>query len=61
MASAVARVARERGSTHIVMGTPHLRRRLGRTDRSLVDEIVAGDPSLDLVLVGDPVAKPDVA
>jgi len=38
------------------MGTPHLRRRFGRPERSLVDEIVAGDPSLDVVLVGD--AKP---
>jgi two-component system sensor histidine kinase KdpD len=60
VAQAAARVARERGSTHVVMGTPHLRRHFGRPERSLVDEIVAGDPSLDLVLVGDPQPKPGV-
>jgi len=39
------------------MGTPHLRRRFGHIERSLVDEIVAGDASLSVVLVGDP--QPD--
>jgi two-component system sensor histidine kinase KdpD len=53
VADAVARVATIRTSTFIVMGTPHLRRRFGRLERSLVDEIVAGDPQLDVVLVGD--------
>jgi len=55
---AVARVATARQATHIVMGTPHLRRRFGRPARSLVDELVAGDPSLDVVLVGDPQPSP---
>ena len=54
VARAVARVAIERGTTHIVMGTPHLRQRFGRLQRSLVDEIVARDPNLDLALVGNP-------
>ncbi len=56
---AVARVAAERDTTYIVMGTPHLTRRLGRLDRSLVDEIIAGHPELDLVLVGDAMTEPD--
>ncbi len=55
---AVARVATRCQSTHIIMGIPHLRRRLGRQAPSLVDEIVAGDPSLDIVLVADPQSKP---
>jgi two-component system sensor histidine kinase KdpD len=54
VAQAVSRVATRRGSTYIIMGTPHLRQRLGRPAGTLVDEIVADDPSLDLVLVGDP-------
>jgi len=54
VAAAVVRVAAERRVTQIVMGTPHLRRRLGRRLRSLVDEIAAHDPTLDVVLVGDP-------
>jgi K+-sensing histidine kinase KdpD len=58
VARAVARVAARRGSTQIIMGTPHLRQRLGRPAGTLVDEIVAADPSLDVVLVGDPQSKP---
>ncbi len=53
VARAVARVAARCQSTHIVMGTPHPRQRFGRPSSSLVDEIVTGDPSLDIVLVGD--------
>jgi two-component system sensor histidine kinase KdpD len=53
VARTVTRVAASRGSTHIVMGTPHLRQRFGRPRWSLVDEIVAGDPNVDVVLVGD--------
>ncbi len=54
VARAVARVAARCKSTYIIMGTPHIRRRFGRPQRSLADEIVARDPSLDVVLVGDP-------
>jgi two-component system sensor histidine kinase KdpD len=54
VARAAVRVATRCQSTHIVMGTPHLRRRFGRPARPLVNEIVAGNPSLDIVLVGDP-------
>jgi two-component system sensor histidine kinase KdpD len=50
---AVARVATGREATHIVMGVPHPHRRFKRTAGSLVDEIIAHDPSLDIVLVGD--------
>jgi two-component system sensor histidine kinase KdpD len=59
VARAVARVADDRAATYIVMGTPHLRRRLSRLDRSLVDEIIADHPGLDLVLVGDAKPNPD--
>jgi len=58
LARAVARVASRCQSTHIIMGTPHLHRRLGQPAPSLVDEIVARDPSLDIVLVGDPRPNP---
>ncbi len=61
IAGAVARVAARRGSTYIVMGTPHLHRGIGRSGRSLVDQIVAGTPSLDVVLVGDPQPSPVAA
>jgi len=58
VAEAVARVATRCQSTHIIMGVPHLRRRFGRPARSLVDEIVANDQSLDIVLVADPQTNP---
>jgi two-component system, OmpR family, sensor histidine kinase KdpD len=54
VARSVACVADRCGSTHIVMGVPHLRRRFGRPELSLVDEIVAATPSLHIALVGDP-------
>ena len=43
-------------ATHVVMGIPHLRTRLGLTQPSLVDRIVAEAPQLQLALVGDPPA-----
>ncbi|MGA2319198.1 MAG: histidine kinase [Solirubrobacteraceae bacterium] len=52
VARAVGRVARRCESTQIVMGTPHLRLRFGRPRRSLVDDILAAAPGLDLALVG---------
>lgn len=51
---AVARVVADRRSTHIIMGTPHLHERFGRRAPSLVDELVAANPRLDILLVGDP-------
>ena len=54
VARGVSRVAARRGSTYVIMGTPHLRQRHGRPAGTLVDEIVAADPTLDVVLVGDP-------
>ena len=59
VARAVARVVTRREATHIVMGTPHLRQRFGRPRRSLVDEILAVTPSLDIALVGDPRPRSD--
>jgi two-component system, OmpR family, sensor histidine kinase KdpD len=53
-ARAVMQAAARYGTTHIVMGVPHLRKRLGVEQRSLVDEIVEQDPTLQLALVGDP-------
>jgi two-component system, OmpR family, sensor histidine kinase KdpD len=61
VARAVARVVVQRQSTHIIMGTPHLRRRLGRLQATLLDEIVAAHPSLDVALVGDSEPSPDTA
>jgi K+-sensing histidine kinase KdpD len=61
IARAVARVAAARGTTFIIMGTPHLHQRLGRPASTLVDEIVADDPSLDVVLVGDQKPNPSGA
>ena len=52
---AVMAVMRRCGTTHIVMGIPHLHRRLGIPQRSLVDRIVALAPTLQIALVGDPV------
>jgi two-component system sensor histidine kinase KdpD len=54
IAGAVTRVVQRSGITHVVMGTPHLRTRLGVRRSTLVDEIVAGAPTLQLSLVGDP-------
>jgi two-component system, OmpR family, sensor histidine kinase KdpD len=53
VAEVVTRVAERRGTTNIIMGVPHLRRRLGLARPSLVDEIVAQAPTLHLALVGD--------
>jgi two-component system sensor histidine kinase KdpD len=54
VAQAVARVATRCQSTYIVMGTPHLHKRFGRVSKSLVDEILAATPGLDVALVADP-------
>jgi two-component system, OmpR family, sensor histidine kinase KdpD len=54
VARAVTRVAKRSGTTHIVMGIPHLRKRFGRLQRSIVDQLVASAPTLQLALVGDP-------
>jgi len=60
VARAVALVAGRCGTTHVVMGVPHLRRRFGRPALSLVDEIVAARPSLHIGLVGDPRPAPPI-
>jgi two-component system sensor histidine kinase KdpD len=53
IAHAVLRTAERLGTTHIVMGVPHLRKRLGIPQRSIVDKIVETAPTLQLALVGD--------
>jgi K+-sensing histidine kinase KdpD len=53
VARVVTRVAERRGTTHIVMGVPHLRQRFGRPRPSLIDKIVTCAPTLNLALVGD--------
>lgn len=58
LARAVLRVAQRSHATHIVMGVPHLRTRFGRPERSLVDEIVAAAPQLNLALVGERDQRP---
>ena len=58
IAHAITRVAKRSGATHVVMGMPHLRQRLGLRRPSLVDKIVADDPTLQLALVGDPQPTP---
>ncbi len=60
VARVVTRVAEDRGTTHIVMGVPHLRQRFGRPRPSLIDEIVARAPTLNLALVGDLPGSSDV-
>jgi two-component system, OmpR family, sensor histidine kinase KdpD len=54
IAHAALRTAARLGTTHIVMGVPHLRKRLGIPQRSIVDKIVETAPTLQLALVGDP-------
>jgi len=54
IANAVLRTAERFATTHIVMGVPHLRKRFGIPQRSLVDKIVENAPTLQLALVGDP-------
>lgn len=54
VAQAVTQVADRLSATHVVMGVPHLRRRFGRAEPSLVDAIVAASPSLHVALVGEP-------
>ena len=51
---AVMRVVRRCGTTHVVMGIPHLHKRFGIPQRSLVDRLVELAPTLQLALVGDP-------
>ncbi len=53
IAHAVLRTAERMAITHIVMGVPHLRKRLGVPQRSIVDKIVETAPTLQLALVGD--------
>jgi len=53
LAQVVTSVAEDHGTTHIVMGVPHLRRRFGLARPTLVDEIVEQAPTLHLALVGD--------
>jgi two-component system, OmpR family, sensor histidine kinase KdpD len=56
-------VARTIGATYLLMGTPAPRRglarlALGRSERSLLDEILRGLPGVDVRIVSDPALRP---
>jgi two-component system, OmpR family, sensor histidine kinase KdpD len=56
-------VARELGSTYVLMGTPSQRRGVGRlawpsSDRSLLTRLLAGLPGVDVRIVADPTLRP---
>ncbi len=61
VAAVAIRVARELGSTYVLMGTPSPRRglaRLGsRADRSLLSRILDGLPGVDVRVVADPTLR----
>jgi two-component system sensor histidine kinase KdpD len=61
VAAVAIRVARELGSTYVLMGTPSPRRglaRLGsRSDRSLLNRILDGLPGVDVRVVADPTLR----
>ena len=53
VAEAVARVARERGSTYVLMGPPSPRGRLARLSPSLVEGLLRRLPGVDVRIVAD--------
>jgi two-component system sensor histidine kinase KdpD len=65
VAAVAIRVARELGSTYVLMGAPSERRglsRLGsRSERSLLGRLLAGLPGVDVRIVTDPSLRPGVA
>jgi two-component system sensor histidine kinase KdpD len=65
VAAVAIRVARELGSTYVLMGAPSERRglsRLGsRSERSLLARLLAGLPGVDVRIVADPSLRPGAA
>jgi two-component system sensor histidine kinase KdpD len=53
LADVVARVARERGSTYVLIGRPAPRRRFHRPQEPLVDRLMEALPGVDLRIVAD--------
>jgi two-component system sensor histidine kinase KdpD len=53
LAEVVERVARERGSTYVLMGTPQARSGLGRFSEPLVDKLLRRLPGIDVRIVAD--------
>ena len=53
LADVVARVARERGSTYVLMGTPQPRSGLRRLGEPLVDRLLRRLPGVDVRIVAD--------
>jgi len=65
VAAVAIRVARELGSTYVLLGAPSERRglsRLGsRSERSLLARLLAGLPGVDVRIVADPSLRPGAA
>jgi two-component system sensor histidine kinase KdpD len=53
LADVVARVARDRGSTYVLLGRPAPRRRFSRLREPLVDRLMEALPGVDLRIVAD--------
>ncbi len=58
VADVVARVARERGTTYVLMGAPSPRRGLGRLSEPLALRLVRALPDVDLRIVADRTVRP---
>ena len=59
VAETAARVARERGTTYILMGVPKLHRGLGRFSEGLPTKILRQLPGVDLRVVADRSGQPE--
>jgi two-component system, OmpR family, sensor histidine kinase KdpD len=53
LAEVVARVARARGTTYVLMGTPQARNGLGRFSEPLVEKLLRSLPGVDVRIVAD--------
>jgi two-component system, OmpR family, sensor histidine kinase KdpD len=53
LAEVVERVARDRGSTYVLMGTPEARSGLGRFSEPLLDKLLRRLPGIDVRIVAD--------
>ena len=53
VAEVVARIARERGTTYVLMGAPAPRRGLGRLGEPLTERLLRALPGVDIRLVAD--------
>jgi two-component system, OmpR family, sensor histidine kinase KdpD len=53
LAEVVERVARDRGTTYVLMGTPEARSGLGRFSEPLLDKLLRRLPGIDVRIVAD--------